>query len=207
MKTSNKKGFSIIEVLVGIFIFTLGMVGVYAIISSTLRINDTNQNYIIASNLAREQLELVRNIRDSNYKVLKPYNLKNPSGNSFTSGDKFEFNKKYKIENDYSNIASFPIKVDEINDFGEGISEINGKMRDYRLCLDSKNRYTYDCITSGNKKTEFYKYISVEKVEFSSGGLVQTIDNSFLLKSKVIWYKGGYHQFEVKSVIADWKRL
>lgn len=207
MKTSNKKWFSIIEVLVWIFIFTLWMVWVYAIISSTLRINDTNQNYIIASNLAREQLELVRNIRDSNYKVLKPYNLKNPSWNSFTSWDKFEFNKKYKIENDYSNIASFPIKVDEINDFWEWISEINWKMRDYRLCLDSKNRYTYDCTTSWNKKTEFYKYISVEKVEFSSGWLVQTIDNSFLLKSKVIWYKWWYHQFEVKSVIADWKRL
>lgn len=207
MKTNNKKWFSIIEVLVWIFIFTLWMVWVYAIISSTLRINDTNQNYIIASNLAREQLELVRNIRDSNYKVLKPYNLKNPSWNSFTSWDKFEFNKKYKIENDYSNIASFPIKVDEINDFWEWISEINWKMRDYRLCLDSKNRYTYDCTTSWNKKTEFYKYISVEKVEFSSGWLVQTIDNSFLLKSKVIWYKWWYHQFEVKSVIADWKRL
>jgi hypothetical protein len=44
-----------------------------------LRVNDFNENYIIASNLAREQLELVRNVRDSNYMVLKPYNLKNPN--------------------------------------------------------------------------------------------------------------------------------
>jgi hypothetical protein len=52
---------------------------VYAIISSTLRVNDYNENYIIASNIAREQLELVRNIRDSNYIKIKPYNLKNPN--------------------------------------------------------------------------------------------------------------------------------
>ena len=207
MKKNNKKWFSIIEVLVWIFIFTLGMVWVYAIISSILRVNDTNEDYIIASNLAREQLELVRNIRDSNYKVLKPYNLKNPSWNSFTSGDKFEFNKKYKIENDYSSLATFPIKVEEITDFWEWISEINWKMRNYNLCLDSKNRYTYNCITTWNKKTEFYKYISIEKVQFSSWWIIETIDNSFLLKSKVIWYKWWYHQFEVKSVIADWKRL
>jgi len=55
------------------------MVGIFAIITSTLRINDYNENYIIASNLAREQLELVRNIRDSNYSNVKPFNLKNPN--------------------------------------------------------------------------------------------------------------------------------
>ena len=42
------------------------MASVYSIIVSTLRVNDYNKNYIIASNLAREQIEQVRNIRDSN---------------------------------------------------------------------------------------------------------------------------------------------
>jgi hypothetical protein len=28
-----------------------------------------------------------------------------------------------------------------------------------------------------------------------------------LLKSKVIWYIRWYHEFEVNSIIADWKRL
>jgi hypothetical protein len=61
------------------------------VVNSTLRLNDYNKNYIIGVNLAREQLELMRNIRDSNYKVLKPYDLKNPTGNSFLVSDKFEF--------------------------------------------------------------------------------------------------------------------
>jgi hypothetical protein len=46
-------------------------------------LNDYNKNYIIATNLAREQLELVRNIRDSNYKQIKKYNQINPSNNDY----------------------------------------------------------------------------------------------------------------------------
>ncbi len=207
MKKNNKKAFSIIEVLIGIFIFSLWMVGVYAIISSTLRVNDYNENYIIASNLSRWQLEMVRNIRDSNYIILKPYNLKNPNWTSFLDSDKFEFWKKYIINNDYSNTALFPIKVTELTDFWEWLSEISWKMLNYKLCLDSNNRYTYDCVTVWNKETNFYKYISVEEVKYSSWWVVETIANSFLLKSKVIWFKKWYHEFEIKSIITDWKRL
>jgi hypothetical protein len=203
----NKKWFSIIEVMVWIFIFTLWMVWVFAIISSTLRINDYNENYIIASNLANEQLELIKNIRDSNYSVLKPYNLLNPNWNTYNPSDKFEIWIKYIIENDYSNTSLFPIKIDEITDFWEWADKLNTKMLNYNLCLDSRNRYTYDCITSWNKKTIFYKYIEILPVQYMSGWIIENIDNSFLIRSKVIWNKKWYHNFEVKSIIADWKRL
>ncbi|MDP2396470.1 MAG: hypothetical protein Q8M44_06510 [bacterium] len=44
-----------------------------------------NKNYIIAVNLANEQIELVRNIRDSNYKKIQKYNMINPSSNNYTN--------------------------------------------------------------------------------------------------------------------------
>jgi hypothetical protein len=43
-----------------------------------MNLNDYNKNYIVASNLAREQLELIRNIRDNNYKKVQIYNQINP---------------------------------------------------------------------------------------------------------------------------------
>ena len=181
MKKYNIKGFSIIEVLIWVFVFTLWMVGIFAIITSTLRINDYNENYIIASNLAREQLELVRNIRDSNYSNVKPFNLKNPNWTSFWSTDKFEFWSKYKIWNDYSNTSLFPIKVEKITDFWEWKAELNWKMLNYRLCLDNKNRYTYDCISTWNTKTDFYKYISIDKVKYSSWPNIKIINNKILI--------------------------
>jgi Tfp pilus assembly protein PilV len=82
MRVNKKKttlsAFSIIEVLIGIFIFSLGLVSIYALLASSLRINDYNSNAIIASNLAREQVELFRNIRDTNYKKLQVWNQINP---------------------------------------------------------------------------------------------------------------------------------
>jgi hypothetical protein len=203
----NKKWFSIIEILIWIFIFSLGMVWIFAIISSILRINDYNENYIIASNLANEELELVRNIRDSNYSWFKPYNLLNPNWNSYLDIDKFEIGQKYIVENDYSNLSDFPIKVEKIINLEEWEDKLNHEMLEYNLCIDSLNRYTYDCSTSWNKKTFFYRYISIEPVEYKEWWVTKTIDSSFLIRSKVIWYKKGYHEFEVKSIIADWKRL
>ena len=203
----DKKGFSIIEVLVWIFVFSLWITSVYAIILSTLKLNDYNENYIISSNLAREQIELFRNIRDSNYKNIKPYNLKNPSWSSYEYSDKFEYDKKYTIENNYSSTANFPIKVESIDDFWEWEWQLNNKMRHYTLCLDSENRYTHSCPLN-NKKTEFYKYISIEKPKYNDTSWSEiNIENSILIRSKVIWYKKWYHEFELKSIIADWKRL
>jgi Tfp pilus assembly protein PilV len=74
----NKKAMSIIEVMIAIFIFTLGISSVFMIISSTSGINSYNKNFIIASNLAREQIELIRNTRDTNYKKFQKWNILNP---------------------------------------------------------------------------------------------------------------------------------
>lgn len=199
-KTSSKKAFSIIEILVGIFIFSLWLVSVYAVLTSTLKLNDYNKNYIIATNLAREQLELVRNIRDSNYKQIKKYNQINPSNNDYENV--FEIWKYYKIENDYASTATFPIKIEDITLwFWEWQSELTGKMVDYKLYLDENLRYTFDEIDNG--ESYFYRYISTHKVEDSQG----VIENAIKVKSKVIWFQRGYHEFEVNTIIADWKRL
>ncbi|MBT3727134.1 hypothetical protein HOG21_05680 [bacterium] len=54
----------------------------------------------------------MRNIRDSNYKQIKKYNLINPLSTDYNN--KFDIDKKYKIENNYSTLANFPIKVENI---------------------------------------------------------------------------------------------
>ena len=207
MKNNNTNAFSIIEILVWIFIFSLWIASVYAIIISTLRLNYYNENYIIAVNLAREQTELVRNIRDSNYNQIQIYNKINPSLSN--NSDIFEYNKKYTIENNYNSAANFPIKIVDISNWFEEweANLLWSSMKSYNLCLDSKNRYTYDCSSPGNKKTIFYKYISIEKVIYDDWNGVKEIENSFIVKSKVIWYKKWYNEFELKSIIADWKRL
>jgi hypothetical protein len=76
-------------------------------------------------------------------------------------------------------------------------------MLNYLLCLDWKWRYTYDCSTSGNKKTRFYRYLKVEKVETKDW----VINNAFKITAKVIWFVNTYHELEISTIITDWKRL
>lgn len=54
------------EVVLASFVLTLGLTSVVALISSSFRSSVENQNIIIASELAQEGIELVRNVRDNN---------------------------------------------------------------------------------------------------------------------------------------------
>jgi len=63
----NSKGFTIMEVIVAIFILTIGVIGVYALITQTVSISTFSRDEMTAAYLAQEGVEIVRNIRDSNY--------------------------------------------------------------------------------------------------------------------------------------------
>lgn len=65
-KNNNKKGFSLLELVLAMFVLTMGIVGVMVLISSTMRVSMDTRNSVIASGLAQEGVELVRNIRDNN---------------------------------------------------------------------------------------------------------------------------------------------
>ena len=70
-------------------------------VNSTININTYNKNYTIASNLAREQIELIRNIRDTNYRKIQVWNMKEPGGTNYVG--QFEISDLsvgyYKLEN------------------------------------------------------------------------------------------------------------
>ena len=216
-KIKNYNWFSIIEVLVAIFIFSLWLTSVYAVIVSTLKLNDYNKNYIIASNLAREQVELLKNIRDTNFKTVHKYNQINPEWNYSDSNNFFSTWSYYLIENDYWETASFPIKVEKISDFWEWKSEISWwsfwKMESYRLCLGKKGNYlksegAWEC-PEPSEETYFFKYLKIDEVKYSSASSEESIiiKDALKVKSKVIWYIRWYHETEINTIIADWQRL
>ena len=64
----NNQGFSIIEVLSVIAIITMGMLGLLSLSTQSLRYQYINKNNLIASQLAQEGIEVVRNLRDYNWK-------------------------------------------------------------------------------------------------------------------------------------------
>lgn len=64
--SSKKRGFSIMEVMISAFVLSFGLVAVTQLLGGTLKNNIDSRDRIIASSLAQEGVELVRNFRDTN---------------------------------------------------------------------------------------------------------------------------------------------
>ena len=214
----HKKAMSIIEVMIAIFIFTLWISSVFMIISSTSWIDSYNKNFIIASNLAKEQIELIRNVRDTNYSKFQRWNILQPkdwAGTDYSKVFTGSTSNFYKFENDFSGSAPFHIKssilastssLKNISDFKLALKDASSNIEKYRLCLDSDKNYIY-CNWSSVWETPFYKYMEIQKI-FKKNGWVNTeIENSFKVNSVVYWNQKWIHKVEIPTILADYKRL
>ncbi|OGZ62914.1 MAG: hypothetical protein A3H51_00495 [Candidatus Spechtbacteria bacterium RIFCSPLOWO2_02_FULL_38_8] len=60
-------GFTLVEVVISIFILSMGTLTIIGLISDNLGIISASKRMVVGSNLAQEGIEVVRNIRDSNW--------------------------------------------------------------------------------------------------------------------------------------------
>jgi type II secretory pathway pseudopilin PulG len=68
IKFKNFPAFSIIEAVVGIFMISIMGLTFFAVLSGAFKSQFYSRDKIIATNLAQEGIELVRNLRDNNWK-------------------------------------------------------------------------------------------------------------------------------------------
>jgi len=61
------KSFTLIEVIVAMFLLTVGTVGSFSLIQRTIAFTSISYSQLVASYLAQEGIEAIRNIRDTNY--------------------------------------------------------------------------------------------------------------------------------------------
>lgn len=133
-KVFNNFGISILEVVVAILIITIGMVGVLSLVIQNIQAQYINKNILIASGLAQEGLELVRNVRDLNW--LTPGNTWDQNIVGIPS------DRTYTI--DYNGNINAP--VNSLDDNGA------------KLYIDSNGFYTH---TATALPTNFYRLITV----------------------------------------------
>ncbi len=88
----NKKAFSLIEIVIVLFIISMGLIGILSLIVQNIQSQDYNKNNLIATQLSQEGIELVRRVRDNNFKQGKAFNsdLASVSGQVF--GYCFDYN-------------------------------------------------------------------------------------------------------------------
>lgn len=65
-------GFSLIEIITILFIVSLGLVGILSLIIQNIQSQSYNKDNLIAYQLAQEGVELIRAVRDSNWRTASP---------------------------------------------------------------------------------------------------------------------------------------
>jgi len=70
----SRRGFTIVEIITVLFIVSVGLVGVLSLIIKNIQSQNYNKNSLIAYQLAQEGIELVREVRDTNWKLLQSFN-------------------------------------------------------------------------------------------------------------------------------------
>jgi len=79
----NLAAFSLIEIMIVLFIISLGMTGILSLIGQNIQSQSYNKNNLIAYQLAQEGVELIRRVRDSNWLRGYDHNQDLTSGSYF----------------------------------------------------------------------------------------------------------------------------
>lgn len=207
------------EVLISIFIITMGMTGSAMLIISAIHINSVNADRIVGLNLAREGIEAVRNIRDTNWmtwsaNIRECWNFMND-----TNGDGIIDNTDEACSVDANGQNEHPIggKDDESNfvtnyiidydneNFRWVLMNENDPPTDYsaKLYKSSQNLYTHNPEET-NEETKFSREITIKYIDNKndSGDPItyyfpegeRDKDNRILIESKVSWFSRGRTQ-------------
>lgn len=216
----SSAGFTLVEVLIAILIFGLGLISAFVLSSSANSLSLRSKQEIIATNLLREQLELLKNIRDTNFLALRDFDSLrgvNPACNG--SDCKIEFGYA-AIGTRYTpgltpvvytkNIFTSPISTPSGNRAHQAmvVAEASKTLgtTSFRYCLDTFGRYRLDC-DSTMKATPYYGFILIQPLKTQGSGTPEFIVNSaFRVTAYFATTEGGYREIPMSTIITDFKK-
>lgn len=82
----SSQGFTLLEGIIALGVISVGLVAALTLAVANLTTSENNQDRIVAANLAREEIEAVRNMRDSNWLRAETHTVK-PGGGWYSWDD------------------------------------------------------------------------------------------------------------------------
>lgn len=163
---SNKSsgGYTLIEVIISIAVFTIGIMGVLGLSTSNYydarHITDRN----VATNLAREGIELIRNVRDSNW--LKIDSNLTCAANPCTWDYGIDGTEDY-VFIDYEDSVSTPVSSACVGDPVDCV----GTYPETRLYINGDNYYYHDTAAPPTgTASKFFRAIRLKRICLNSDG-------------------------------------
>ena len=155
-----KKGFSIGEVLLAAFIMVVALTAIVNVVASSMNHSMDSRNYIIASELAQEGAELVRNLRDNNLVNEKTLFDGFPSALSDCQIDKdANLSCGSSSSSSYSATPATIYSCPNGGTLSGTACNVSSSSNDFKLKYNNKNFYVHG--GSGSKETKFSRKIVV----------------------------------------------
>ncbi len=162
-------GFTLIELVITIAVFTIGIIAAFGLSLSNVNNARENSDRVVASNLAREGIELVRNIRDSNWLKV--------DANEVCSGDPCVWDSGI-LKNEFARVDYNVLSSGEALAICNGSGNITTCLNSChnggcRLYIDNINGfYTHsdvDAMNVANMPTNLSRAIRIQSICFKEG--------------------------------------
>lgn len=216
---ASHSGFTLVELLVSMTIFSIGLTAVYGLLWSTMKNATYSRHEVVAAGLLAEKIELLKNIRDTNVRNFLPWDNAlvyvdtfhteaSLSSGTFLIENNFSFSG-IEIDGTTGIIKKSNISLQKIPSLSTDTWALWEKTR---LFYDDKGRYTYTPTGSG---TPYGLYMllsplsytlpdgtlkTVEAVPGKTDGYI--IDARFIIKA----WPNYYRMYDAKSIITNWIR-
>lgn len=189
---------TLIEVLIAITVFAIGVLAVLRVLTWNLSIMDHTNMKLQSTVLAKEWLELVYNLRDSNLEKNLPWNcVLNQEVYNWSQSSQLEDKTVDDICDDYFGSGNFD-KILQVAFDNEkyyyqnltgGHDDFTGLFEDNNLCLFTWNDMSWFAYCSGvvGEPTFFARYLSFTWVTY--WGNLLPIDKILKVESHVLYQK------------------
>jgi hypothetical protein len=168
-----------------------------------------SRDEIIGANIMREQIELIKNLRDTNWIQFRDWNSTSLSKTSTEAIDIFQTGSYYTIANNFSHDRTIStVKLPGFSlDRNSTTQQFNDVNSAIRLCIDEYGRYVYDCNNTRNQKTHYASFFKVEALETKDMNTNASIvvDRAYKIVVYFISYIKGYKVMSMSTIITDWK--
>ncbi len=209
----SRSGFTLVELIIGMTIFAVSMTAILALLSSTIDTSIASRQEIVASNILREEIELIKNLRNSNVRSFAPWDRIRTewvASSSLTGAI-------YIVESDFSatgviydtagNIDTSPVYMKDVTLGFPSPSDLEWRFLRTKLSSDAQGRFTH---LSGTG-TKYASYVIVSPLIIDDGGSliepkIAWKNQWYTLDARVIVKWRYYREYDLKTVITDWKK-
>lgn len=189
---SGSQGFTMVELIIAIAVFSIGLVGAYMMLDRTVFLASASQDEIIAANLMRGDIEEIKNLRDSNWVKLQSFSgiiLADSSNAWLAIGEKYTLQEKER--------TVVWVKQSQLY--------FTKDPTDTKLCRKPDTpKYGY-CDAIYTTQTKYRKYLKVEWVVNDDTSSTASLPNALKITS-VVETDRPNRVYTLSTIITDWKK-